>query len=101
MPLETLIVLEGSLNGKRVRVLKEDGCNTNVVSGEFLKNKSESFKVLKRPVEVMHSEDNTLEKASAELRFGTHVYTSNWVVARCRYDVLLGLPWHVANNPKI
>jgi len=32
-----LIVLDGSLEGKRVRVLKDDGCNTNVVSHEFFK----------------------------------------------------------------
>ncbi len=35
VPLETLMVLEGSLNGKRVRELKGDGCNTNVVAREF------------------------------------------------------------------
>ncbi len=100
------MVLEGSLNGKRVRVLKDDGCNTNVVSREFLKNNSELFEVFQRHVELMHSEDNTVETASevllgAELRIGTHVYSSNWVVESCRYDVLLGMPWHVANNPKI
>ncbi len=82
VPLETLMVLEGSLNGKRVRVLKNDGFNTNIVSREFLKNKSELVEVVKRPVEVMHSEDNTVEKASevilgAELRIGIHVCISN------------------------
>ncbi len=78
-------------------MLKDDCCNANVVSREFLKKNSELFEVVKRPVEVMHSNDNTEEKASevipgAELRIGTHVYTSNWVVASCRYDVLLGIP---------
>ncbi len=66
------------------------------ISG-VLKNNSELFEVVKRPAEVMHSEDNTVEEASEvilgeELRIGTHVYTSNWVVASCRYDVLLGMP---------
>ncbi len=89
LPLETLMVVEGSLNGKPIRVLKDDGCNTNAVSREFLKFNSELFKVVQRPVEVMHSEYNTVEKASevilgAELRIGTHVYTSNWVLASCR-----------------
>ncbi len=75
--LETLIVLEGSLNEKRVRVLKRDGCNTNAVSREFLKNNRELFEVVKRPVEVMQSEENAVEKISevilgAELRIGTH-----------------------------
>ena len=35
------------------------------------------------------------------LRLGAHAYTSNWIVANCRYDVLLGMPWHVAHNPSI
>jgi len=30
-----LIVLDGTLEKKRVRVLKDDGCNTNVVSRSF------------------------------------------------------------------
>ncbi len=66
-------------------------------SSGVLKDNSELFEVVKRPVEMIHSEDNTVEKASevilgAELRIGTHVYTSNWVVASCRYDFLLGMP---------
>ena len=32
---------------------------------------------------------------------GTHVYTSDWVVANGRYGFLLGMPWHVPHNPKI
>lgn len=35
------------------------------------------------------------------LKLGTHEYTSNWVVANARYDVLLGMPWHAAHNPNI
>ena len=34
--LEHLLVLSGTMNGLSVRVLKDDGCNTNVVSREFL-----------------------------------------------------------------
>ncbi len=49
------MVLEGSFNGKRVRVLKDDGCNTNVVSGAFLKKNSALFDVAKRPVEAAKS----------------------------------------------
>ncbi len=29
------------------------------------------------------------------------VFKSNWLVANCRYDVLLGMPWHVTFNPSI
>ncbi len=87
VPLETRIELEGSLNVKRVRLIKDDGCNTNVESRESLKNNSELFEVVKRPIEVMLSEENAVKKASevilgAELCIGTHVYKSNWVIAR-------------------
>ncbi len=33
--MDDLIVLDGSLDGKKVRVLKDVGCSTNVVSQEF------------------------------------------------------------------
>ncbi len=64
VPLETLMVLEGSLNGKRVRVVEDDGCNVNVVSREFLNNSSELFDAVSRPVERIHSEENTVVNAS-------------------------------------
>ncbi len=81
MPLESLMVLQGSLNGNIVGVLKDDGCNANVVSREFLKSKSELIEVVEIRVAVMHSEDNRVEKAAevifgAELRIGTHLCTS-------------------------
>lgn len=30
-----------------------------------------------------------------------HAYKSNWVVGDCRYDIILGLPWHVDCKPII
>lgn len=30
---------------------------------------------------------------------GGHVYRFNWTVEHCRYFVLLGMPWNVANKP--
>ena len=32
IPVERLLVLSGTMNGLSVKVLKDDGCNTNVVS---------------------------------------------------------------------
>ena len=106
IPMNDLMVLDGSLEGKRVRVLKDDGCNTNVVSREFFRKNRGLFNYDKCDVEVKHSDKNSNEKASkvilgATLRIGKHKYKSNWLVANCRYDVLLGMPWHVANNPSI
>ncbi len=105
MPLKNPMALEASLDGERVQVLKDDACNTNAVSREFLKNNSELFEFL-GDFEVMHSGENTGENASqvilgAENCVGTHADTLNWVVASCKCEVLLRMPWHVADNPKI
>ena len=106
VPLEDLIVLDGTLEEKRVRVLKDDGCNTNVVSHEFFERNRQNFNWEKCEVEVKHSKSDSVESSSkvilgATLRIGKHLYKSNWLVASCRYDVLLGMPWHVAHNPAI
>lgn len=104
--VKDLLVLDGSLEKKRVRVLKDDGCNTNVVSHKFFQKNKGCFKWKNCNVEVRHSEADSVEKSSevilgATLKIGKHLYKSNWLVANCRYDVLLGMPWHVAHNPRI
>ncbi len=106
IPMDVLMVLNGKLEGRRVKVLKDDGCNTNVVSKEFFKRNRKYFNVKKCNVEVSHSQKGSVENSSqaiigATLQIGKHSYKSNWLVANCRYDVLLGMPWHVAHNPKI
>ena len=42
--VKDLLVLDGTLEMKRVRVLKDDGCNTNVVSHEFFRKNKSCFK---------------------------------------------------------
>ena len=106
VPLEDLFVLDGSLEGKRVKVLKDDGCNTNVVSHEFFQKNRKFFRWKSCNVEVKHSKSGSLENSTqviqgATLKVGSHVYQSNWLVANCRYDILLGMPWHVSQNPSI
>ena len=32
---------------------------------------------------------------------GDHSYVSNWAMADCSYDVLLGIPWHIACRPQV
>lgn len=32
VPIDELITMPGTLNGRQVTVLKDDGCNTNVIS---------------------------------------------------------------------
>ena len=108
IPVEPLLVLNGTLNGFKVKVLKDDGCNTNVVGKDFLKSQKgrNLFQIREEKVIVEHSKQGTREDAThvlinGTLRLGAHTYTSNWIVADCRYDVLLGMPWHVANNTDI
>lgn len=106
VPIKPLIVLEGTINGKNVRMLKDDGCNTNLVSKEFLKRNRRLFKVISTITSIQHSMQGSGERASemilsGTIQIGSHVYTSNFLVGSCRYDVLLGMPWHVANNPQI
>lgn len=36
-----------------------------------------------------------------EVEIGALKYRSNWIVADCRCDVLLGMPWHVHCKPTI
>jgi len=106
IPVEPLLVLSGKLNGVSARVLKDDGCSTNVISHRFFGLHRRHFHVRKATVVVKHSKEELNETAShvvinETLQIGSHAYTSNWVVAECRYEVLLGMPWHVANKPKI
>ena len=106
VPIDDLILLNGSLGGIRVKVLKDDGCNTNVVSQEFFRRNRKNFNWKGCNVEVSHSHKGSVENSSqvilgATLTIGKHSYKSNWLVASCRYDVLLGMPWHVAHNPYI
>jgi hypothetical protein len=105
-PIEPLFIMNGTLNGKNVRILKDDGCNTNVVSRKFVQSNAEAFKTMCRNVTVTHSAEDRVEQATqiimdGRLKVGNHEYLSNFVVANCRYDVLLGMPWHVASNPRV
>ena len=106
VPTEPLIVLKGTINGRRATMLKDDGCNTNIVSKEFLMKSRSLFKIVKTDTSIHHSKKGSGERANemilnGTIMIGSHTYTSNFLVGSSRYDVLLGMPWHVANNPKI
>lgn len=106
IPVEPLLVFYGLLNGVSARILKDDGCSTNVISRRFFGLHRQRFHVRKAKIVINHSNEDSSETASqlvlnGTLKIGSHTYTSNWVVANCRYDVLLGMPWHVAHNPNV
>lgn len=94
------------MNDVPVYVLKDDVCNTSVISKEFFEKHAECLDVAEKKVEVCHSNKGNTEFATkvvlnARLKCGKHVYRSNFAVANCRCDVLLGMPWHVDCNPTI
>lgn len=106
LPTAELFVLRGLIKGHQVRALKDDGCNTNIISVEFFERNRHLFKTEDATVHISHSEKNTVETASKIIRDATIVlggirYTSNWAIAQCRYDVLLGMPWHKELCPKV
>ena len=86
--------------------MKDDGCNTNVISKEFFYKHRHMFKAKRVNIKIAHSDKNRTESANwivkgATLQIGQHVYQSNFAVANCRYDVLLGMPWHSEVIPTV
>ena len=106
IPVRKLIVLEGSINEEPARILKDDGCNTNVASKEFFLRHRELFETRDENTDVTHSNKNNSEISNeivlnGLIQCGSHRYRSNFAVANCRYDVLLGMPWHTDVQPRI
>lgn len=38
---------------------------------------------------------------NAVIEIGSHYYCSDWAIAACRYDALLGMPWHEHTRPRV
>lgn len=104
IPIEELITMYGVLQGQQVTILKEDGCNTNVISRSFVKQYRHLLNVKKACFVISHSSKSITETATnvvidASIQIGEHVYSSNWVISDCRYDILLGMQWHIHCSP--
>lgn len=98
-PVDERITLIGFIAGRQVVVLKDDGSNTNVISKSFVDANRDLLYVLPSPANINHSKRNSVEETieiviDAEVGIGSHKYRSNWIVSDCRYDILLGMPWH-------
>lgn len=99
IPVDCLIVLKGSLAGISVKVLKDDGCNTNIISRQFATKHASAFNIQPTRVPIAHSKQTSSKIATkvvldATVSIGKHDYSSNFFVADCRYDGLLGMPWN-------
>lgn len=106
VPDAHLMVLNGKINGKKVEVLKDDGCNTNVISRTFLNRNKALFTLGASAVTISHSRKDSQETIdnfiiNTTVTIGSHEYIGNWTVADCWYDVLLGMPWHKEVRPEV
>ncbi len=76
------------------------------MSNKFFRANREKFNWENCNVEASNSMKDSFENVSkvvleATLKIGKHFHKSNWLVANCRYDILLGMPWHVTYNHSI
>lgn len=99
-------MLKGELRGYNVNILKDDGCNTNVISSDFVRKHRKELDIRACNLTIHHSNKEIEETATevvwdTEVRIGNSVYRSNWVVSETRYDVLLGMPWNEEIDPRI
>lgn len=101
IPLEPCIQFKGTLDGEEVVILKDGGCNTNMVSQRIVNKVRHNWatKLKKTNYQIVHSKNNTSELSvecleAGKLEIGDHKYSSNWAVGDARYDVILGMPWH-------
>lgn len=87
-----------------VNILKEDGSSTNIVSVEFAKKYGDLLSF--RPANVVISSKG-IQECSNEiitnptLQIGDHEYTSDWAIASSRYNIIIGMPWHVSQSRRI
>lgn len=89
-----------------MNVLNGDGCNNNVNLFTFSRRNKDKFSISNANVDRNHCQQD-MSKRSSELvqnwtlSIVSHSYTSNKTVAKYRHNVLLGMLWHVSNNPRI
>lgn len=55
IPIEELITMYGMIEGQQVSVLKDDGCNTNVISSSFVKRYLHLLNLKKASFVINHS----------------------------------------------
>lgn len=82
VPICTLIVFDGTFNGVPVQILKEDGCHTNIIYTDFVRQLKGRCTLKSSAVTVDHSRDGSPENLSqiimgGTLRIGPHLYASN------------------------
>lgn len=75
------------------------------MSWGFFKSHKHSFQRDKVGIlELRHSNSDSVETGNvlihdAHVNIGSYEYVSSFIVANCRYDFLLGSPWHWKEQP--
>lgn len=103
VPTTSLFVLYGMINGRQCKIRKDGGCNTNIISTEFVNRNRNYMKIFNKKLQIDHSNDQITATTpgiviDAEVQIGKHTYRSNWAISNSRYDVIFGTPWHGENH---
>lgn len=99
VPTSPLLVLYGNIYSLQCKILKDDGCNTNIISADFIKKNRKYFTKINKALPIKNSYEHSSETTNmvvldAVLQIWKHQYRPNWAVVNCRYDVILGTPWN-------
>lgn len=94
VPISDLFLLPGTILGKQVAVLKYDGCNSNVLSSDFMRRNRGVLHIRREDTITKHSDKSRNESSpevvlNVTVNISDHQYTSNWALASSRYDVFL------------
>lgn len=65
VPVADILLREGDLNGARVQVLKDGGCNTNVVSFDFIRDHRKRFTIVNSSFTVRNAKMKSVEESIA------------------------------------
>lgn len=60
-PMSSSFVLYGIVNGRQSKFLKNDDCNTNITSGDFVE-KNKYNNIINKKLDIEHCNDNYLEQ---------------------------------------
>lgn len=64
VPVQEVITLVGTMAGQQVTMMKDEGCNTKVVSLSFVNKTSQFLKIKRNSAEINHLNRKTTKYAS-------------------------------------
>lgn len=85
--------------GKEGNILKDDGCNTKVISRDFTNKRRHKLDIRDFKLAICHSHKSMEEYATeivlnTALKIGRTKYNSNWAISTVLYEVVLVILWH-------